>query len=453
MKYSLHRPQSITKFSTVVQLCALYIGAFVLFCVLAFCTEPTDAGPTLGSLSRNNVTRSSGRMPPTSSQTRGLRSSCDKCHQTKLKCVPGLTGCQRCANLDLRCVYSPPGRSGRVPAAERRAKGDSKAITPPRNQSPSDNEMVQDSARSSSDHPETGKKWRTTPSNSVQVDPMIEGMDFISGTDSNILLGSFDAGDMIDLSMPSPFDMLSPTTAVIDFAMATDSISGKAPELDFTGHLPTMNMPTSQCGCFQSIITALQNIQNPAVRSFSLDAMLSCNKEALVAICDSLKCSSSHDGTTRLVTLVVVQRALYLYRILYQSRLQERHNNIYHDPDSPYTASSSLSSGSSCPTSLTGQNTDCFSFAPHDGTNVLSASDASKGRLSLGTYKLDSADEDSLTKQLLILDLNKIPRLLERLDRRAYGPDESDGLDLYNILRSTLVTDFRSLVMEATSHR
>lgn len=451
MKYSWHSPQSVGEFSTVLRLLRGFPCPGLLH-GSALTLVPHWALSSSG----NKVKVSSGGMPPPSIQTRGLRSSCDKCHQTKLKCVPGPAGCQRCANLDLHCVYSPPGRSGRVPAVERRAKGDNKAITPPRNQSPGDKEMVQLSARSSSHHPETGQKWRTTPSNSVQADPMVEGIDFISGTDSNRLLGSFDAANMMDLSisaMPSPFDMLSPTTAVLDFAMATESISGKAPEPVFRGHLPAMNAPTSQCGCFQSIIKALQDIQNPAVRSLSFDAMLSSNKEALVAICDSLKCASSHDGTTRLVTLVVVQRALYLYRLLYQSRVQEQHGNIHHDPDSPYTASSSLWCGSSCPTSSTGQSRDCFSFAPHDGTNLSSASAASKGRLSLGTYKLDSADEDSLTKQLLILDLNKIPRLLERLDRRAYGPDDPDGLDLYNILRSALVTEFRSLVMEATVHR
>ncbi|KAK3175480.1 hypothetical protein K4F52_010231 [Lecanicillium sp. MT-2017a] len=316
--------------------------------------------------------------------------------------------------------------------------------------------MEQRTTRSSSDNTEVSTNGCTTPSNAAKADPMIEGIDFISGTDSNMLLGSYDAGNMMDLAipaMPSPFDMLSPTTAVMDFAMATESISGKIPEPVFSGHLPTGVAPTSQCGCFQSIIQALQDIQNPAVRSFSLDAMLSCNKAALVAICDSLKCSSAHDGTTRLVTLVVVHRALHLYRILYQSRLQAQHNSILRDHDSPGNTSCSRWSGSSGHTSSTGTNKGSFSFASGEGTNVSSARDASKGRLSLGTYKLDSVDEDSLTKQILILDLNKIPRLLERLDRRAYGPDEPDGLDLYNILRSALVTDFRSLLMDATFNR
>lgn len=391
-------------------------------------------------------------MPHISSQTRALRSSCDKCHQTKLKCVPGPTGCQRCANLELHCVYSPPGRSGRVPAAERRARGEA-AITPPRNQSSSDNEPTRGSELS--DYGEGGEKRRSSRSNTAQADPTIEGIDFISSTDSSMLLGPFDAGNMMDVSMPampSSFDMLSPTTVVTDFAMATESIPGKAPESVFS-YIPIMNSPGQQCGCFQSIIKALQDIQNPAVQTFSLDAMLSCNKEALVAICNSLKCSSSHDGTTRLVTLVVVQRALYLYRNLYESRLHERHRSTHHSQDSTYSSSSSQWSASSCPTPSISLDKDSFGLSAHDGGSVASSPEAGRGRLSLGAYKLDFADEDSLTKQILILDLNKIPRLLERLDRRAYGPDESDGLDLYNILRSALVTEFRSLSMEAATNR
>lgn len=407
-------------------------------------------------------------MRRASSQATGLRSSCDKCHQTKLKCVSSTTGsgCHRCTNLNLPCVYSPPGRSGRVPAAERRAKGDKKAVTtPPRNRSPgtqlqspggSGGEMlVHSSGQSSSDEARSTERRATTPEDTFQADPMIGGIDFVSGSsDANIMLeSSFDMRNMmeIDLSippmpMPSTFDMLSPTTAVSDFA-ATTMVAEPMPDVGRMvfdnshshSHLPIMDtqqqppaLSSSQCECFRSIVAALQHIQDPAVRSCSLDAMLSRNKKALVAICNSLSCASSHDGTTRLVTLVVIQRALYLYRIIYQSRLQERHSSMRREPDAA-------------------RRKDGFSY-DESARKPKSAADASKGRLSLGTYQLDSADEHSLTKQILILDLNKIPRLLERLDRRAYGPDDPDGLDLYNILRSALVTDFRSLAMQAAAH-
>ncbi|KAL2825519.1 hypothetical protein BJY01DRAFT_230168 [Aspergillus pseudoustus] len=69
-------------------------------------------------------------------------------------------------------------------------------------------------------------------------------------------------------------------------------------------------------------------------------------------------------------------------------------------------------------------------------------------RLSLGSYTLDHADESSLTKQILLLDVNKVPRLLERLDRRACGLDEADGLDLYNMMRGALIAEFRAIMTD-----
>jgi hypothetical protein len=69
-------------------------------------------------------------------------------------------------------------------------------------------------------------------------------------------------------------------------------------------------------------------------------------------------------------------------------------------------------------------------------------------RLTLGAYQLDDADETSLTKHILLLDVKKVPRLLERLDRRACGLDEADGLDLYNMMRSALIADFRAIMMD-----
>lgn len=50
-------------------------------------------------------------------QKRALRASCGNCHQAKVKCFSTSTACQRCLSLNAPCIHSPPGRSGRVPAA------------------------------------------------------------------------------------------------------------------------------------------------------------------------------------------------------------------------------------------------------------------------------------------------------------------------------------------------
>ena len=53
-----------------------------------------------------NLTAKSGRPH------RKLRSACDLCHQTKVRCS-GDTPCQTCENLDMECVYSVSNRVGR----------------------------------------------------------------------------------------------------------------------------------------------------------------------------------------------------------------------------------------------------------------------------------------------------------------------------------------------------
>jgi hypothetical protein len=64
---------------------------------------------------------------------------------------------------------------------------------------------------------------------------------------------------------------------------------------------------------------------------------------------------------------------------------------------------------------------------------------------------LDEADERSLKKQIFLIDVGKVPRLLERLDQRACGLDEADGLDLYNMMRSSLIADFRAVMTDVQS--
>lgn len=101
--------------------------------------------------------------------------------------------------------------------------------------------------------------------------------------------------------------------------------------------------------------------------------------------------------------------------------------------------------------SATGDNRLCDYNVPSE--HLYQEKDTTRGvpgqgstRLTLGVYQLDDADESSLKKQILLLDVNKVPRLLERLDRRACGFDEIDGLDLHNMMHSALIAKRRAIV-------
>lgn len=45
-------------------------------------------------------------------RSKKLRSACDTCHQTKVRCSGG-NPCQMCQHMRAECVYSPSGRKGR----------------------------------------------------------------------------------------------------------------------------------------------------------------------------------------------------------------------------------------------------------------------------------------------------------------------------------------------------
>jgi hypothetical protein len=249
------------------------------------------------------------------------------------------------------------------------------------------------------------------------------------------------------------------------------------PQLLFTSppknHPPSNAGGSSTCTCFQTIVRALEKIQTANMRLLSMDVALSQNKESLIHICNALKCNSPHDSTTRLLMLVLLRKNLNLYNLLYHSRLRNRGDRSsrgsrgsigggspFSAPDTDFGADTTLLSsrhpsdaglGFFAPEGLDETSTSLRSSKFAGGAGGVAGTATNAVRLSLGSYTLDHADEGSLTKQILLLDVNKVPRLLERLDRRACGLDEADGLDLYNMMRSALIAEFRAIMTEVDS--
>lgn len=99
-----------------------------------------------------------------------IRSACDRCHHKKIRCVPSRQAniCIRCLELDLSCVFSPPGRNGR----------------PPRNSAP-DNSWASRS-RSSTDHASRPQDDNciSTSSATVSTSSLVEDASMMS---SNLL--------------------------------------------------------------------------------------------------------------------------------------------------------------------------------------------------------------------------------------------------------------------------
>ncbi|KIA75886.1 hypothetical protein HK57_00328 [Aspergillus ustus] len=471
---------------------------FSLGSTASFINGRSPLRPTRSSRKRQKI------MPGMGTQKRALRASCDNCHQAKVKCVPTAAGgCQRCVGLGTLCVHSPPGRSGRVPAANKDQQQN--IATPPR-------------SSSSHHHPQSDRLSTIDFSgDSVMMEPVdsmiSDWFSMSAAAMSPIYSGT--QGVLTDLpinhssSIPSTFSMGSPPpppAALSDFLAAdlpshshshSHSQSQNLSSSSATQHLPSLlattnpqptshllytstpppkSAPPNTCTCFQTIMRALEKIQAANMRLLSMDVALSQNKESLIHICNTLKCTSPHDSTTRLLMLVLLRKNLNLYHLLYHSRLRsnrrdQRNNSVRGSPGggngggvgSPFSVTESVLGGGRRLSELGGGGggllfgsereleVSATSVRPSDLV-VGTAGDGSAGavpvRLSLGSYTLDHADESSLTKQILLLDVNKVPRLLERLDRRACGLDEADGLDLYNMMRSALIAEFRAIMTE-----
>ncbi|KAL3448053.1 hypothetical protein BJX65DRAFT_307338 [Aspergillus insuetus] len=448
----------------------------------------------LTPLSSREVVTKKEKMPSMGTQKRALRASCDNCHQAKVKCVATAAGCQRCVALNTLCVHSPPGRSGRAPAANREH-----IPTPPRSspsQPQSDHASMMDfTADSVTMEPVDSmlSDWfNMSAAATASMSPLYSG----SGGQAVLLDSS------VNHSISSTFSMGTPTPTpapISDFAPGdlsthpqlqnpSSSFSTEHPPASLLAtqpqqqaHLlftsPPKTHPPSNgsgtCNCFQTIVRALEKIQTANMRLLSMDVALSQNKESLIHICNALKCDSPHDSTTRLLMLVLLRKNLNLYNLLYHSRLRNRRDRNSRGSrgsgggGSPFSASDTdlgadTTLGGSRHSSDAGLGLGFFGSERHDETSTslrssefasgggggVSGTTTSAVRLSLGSYTLDHADESSLTKQILLLDVNKVPRLLERLDRRACGLDEVDGLDLYNMMRSALIAEFRAIMTE-----
>jgi hypothetical protein len=264
----------------------------------------------------------------------------------------------------------------------------------------------------------------------------------------------------------SPFNQ--PTTPVLRMSLPISSamadfatrelglLQQRAPQASLNyHHLPGSKGTGLTCTCFQSILCALEKIQKADMHSLSLDFALSQNKEALMQICNSLNCTFPHDSTTRLLTMVLLRKNLHIYDLLYQLRFRNEAetstSNAELFPPSSHSLSPFTFPSLRRQSFATGDNRQYDYNFPSE--HLYQEKDTARGvpgqgstRLTLGAYQLDDADKSSLKKQILLLDVNKVPVLLERLDRRACGLDETDGLDLYNMMRSAMIAKFRAIV-------
>ena len=382
----------------------------------------------------------SNDSPPPKPNSRRLRASCDGCYLSKVKCGKETPTCARCVNHGHACTYSPSQRVGkprriREEQQARNGDGPNAATTKP----PSSR-----SASNGSVHPPS-YSWN------MNFDPSraYAGLSVNQEEDlSALCYGVFSASDgdirtvMDDSSyassIPSPSNSLpTPVDSVFDFpatskpSPTTSERMGKSihhqplqsspsdelmplqddlsqlyyPQFQDLPQLPDQPLPLN-CTCTATTFEVLRTLHDQPLNT-TFDKVLAANKSAINNLSVVLSCPCSRDATSIMTLAVAITKITSRYQSI---------GNHY-----PYSATTTSAVGSPAmaplPTPIT-----------------------------LGAYRLDSAEEEQIKMQVVLNELRKVDGLLGKFQERfGAGPPKHEAR-IYNELATFLRRKLRDIV-------
>jgi hypothetical protein len=163
--------------------------------------ESPAHGEAMSPISSDGSTLSNSR-PHTS---KSLRTACDLCRQSRIKCSGGST-CQRCASNGLKCNYGVSLRNGRLKATAGSISSSSSGTKRPRRDSskPDGERATQNTSFNILTH--------SYPMNKLNTDKFFS--DLTMATDQEFLMGNGDFTNISPLPMDSAFNYPSPNSIV-----------------------------------------------------------------------------------------------------------------------------------------------------------------------------------------------------------------------------------------------
>jgi hypothetical protein len=237
---------------------------------------------------------------------------------------------------------------------------------------------------------------------------------------------SFDGMDGSDLSLPtfpsqtfgmSHFDYTSLVAqgASIFQLPAADIFPSYAPHQPDQQPSPVSPI-TFPCACFCETMRTLRDLRIQIMdhgTSQSLDVALAKNNTAIGKVSDVLRCTSVHDSIINMLILVLLNQSISLYQC--GQRLAG---------DAAATAAKETS-----PPSISFPFPFPFDLASEAKTKTATAT-LPAAKITLGTFELDSDDDQSLKNRVLLVELKKVQTLLtefkKRLRDRTGGPETFD---------------------------
>lgn len=376
--------------------------------------------------------------PKTKVEPRRLRASCDACYLSKVKCGKETPTCARCLNHAQACSYSPSQRVGK-PRRLREEQQSRSSIT-------HDSSTTTSSPRSTSDasvHPPP-YSWNLNFDPSVTSSASRANLngDMSMLWQRTFLIPECDGGTIIDdasytSSLPSPSNSLpTPVESVSEYP-ATSKPSPCNPErMSHSSHhhqqqqsiisnelmllqddlpqlyypqldLPQIPDPSSlSCNCATTAFDILRNLHEQSA-NMTFDRVLAANKSALNSVSVILSCPCRRDSTSIMTLAVAI------------TKIMSRYQSI----------------SNSCTKSAMGINAvDSQALAP------LATP------ITLGAYRLDSAEEEQIKKQVILSELRKVDGLMAKFQERFCTGSIKHEARIYSELATFLRRRLRDIV-------
>lgn len=249
-----------------------------------------------------------------------LRTSCDTCHQSKVKCVSksSATSCDRCEIRQIPCKRSPHRPFGRTPKNRRKrsisAEVGLEAFVTDISQSPTLGERSRGGAEDSATQYDNRSSPSDQPSQSLSPSDLHAGWELLfADTDSSMLdsaaLTAHDEMIFAGLDPPSATTKYSESPLSASTSARSDSNNN--------------SNSTAPCACASSIMRASSGLKHLRCSGTSLsteaattsaDAILSRARDIVAPVRAFATCHCAGELSTLLLAYVLIQKALLLYR-------------------------------------------------------------------------------------------------------------------------------------------
>ncbi|KAI1419305.1 hypothetical protein F5Y12DRAFT_778694 [Xylaria sp. FL1777] len=369
-----------------------------------------------------------------SEQNIHFRTACDPCSRAKVRCDKKHPACDRCVQFKLQCLYSHSRRHGRRALRRRLAYEQMKIPT-----STGTEDLALITAipiAPAVSFPDPPKWSPSLPSSALLMggqDPQPLGsyeedeVDDTLALLSSIPLGGHSGAAEISINPFTSWDLsdLSPSTAVIHHSLRHSELAcgetsqGTPASIE---RLPTVSNPVSTHDCEAQAISILRSMQHGEMHEGatscstnpirytelnlrpSFDRVLAINKAALDGCARLMKCSCALCPHIILLHVSILSKVLFWYRIATIDKTN--YPRDIESQSSPHTLSQS----------------------PEDPPTLAQFS-VTPTRIQIGALNLDTEDETSLRRVLLLRELRRTEGVIDELinvDRTALDENGDD---------------------------